>query len=378
MVTERGADPTAVMASLSDEDVERALLDLERHLSATNAWFHAAVGEFSRREIAQREYVLSPRQWLRRFCRMSANQAARIIRTATHLRHMPEVHKHAMAGDIGPEALAQIASARHRHPDDFALHEPVFAEIATYLTPSDLRVAIRHWSQQVELGSPDIPAERRRDKRRVSMSQTFEGMWHVEGLLDAESGHVVSTALRAIADPGNIDTDDSRTHPQRMADAVVDVSRFWLDHNESALTSAGEKPHITVTVSYEHLTRSRSDLPEIDGVPVTAETIRRLACDAGIVRMIIDGESQPLDVGRRMRTVTPAIRRALEQRDGGCRWFGCDAPMSWCDAHHVVHWADGGVTSVDNMMLLCRSHHTATHDGRRPRRRLLSDEPPDP
>ena len=378
MVTKGGSDPAVVMASLSDEDVERALLELERHLSATNAWFHAAVGEFSRRKIAEREYVLSPRQWLRRFCRMSGARAARVIRTATQLPHMPEVHKHATEGDIGPEALARIAAARHSHPDEFALHEPVFAEIATYLTPSDLRIAIRHWSQQVELGPQDGPPKRRRDRRRLSMSQTFEGMWHLQGLLDAESGHVMSTALRAIADPGNVLDADARTHLQRMADAAVEVSRFWLDHSASAVTSGGEKPHITVTVSYEQLTRSRSDLPEIDGTPVATETIRRLACDAGIVRMVLDGDSQPLDVGRRVRTVTPAIRRAIEHRDGGCRWDGCDAPMSWCDAHHVVHWADGGVTSADNMILLCRLHHTATHEGRRPRRRPLSGEPPEP
>lgn len=378
MVTEGGADPAVVMAALSDEDVERALLDLERHLSATNAWFHAAVGEFSSRKIAEREYVLSPRQWLRRFCRMSGARAARVIRTATQLPHMPEVRKHATEGDIGPEALARIAAARHSHPTEFTLHEPVFAEIATYLTPSNLRIAIRHWTQQVEFGPQDVPPTRRRERRRLSMSQTFEGMWHVQGLLDAESGHVMSAALRAIADPGNLDGGDTRTHVQRMADAAVEVSRFWLDHSESAVTSGGERPHITVTISYEQLTRSRTDLPEIDGTPVTTETIRRLACDAGIVRMILDGDGQPLDVGRRVRTVTPAIRRALEHRDGGCRWSGCDAPASWCDAHHVVHWADGGVTSVDNMMLLCRNHHTATHEGRRPRRRPLSEDPPEP
>jgi len=96
-------------------------------------------------------------------------------------------------------------------------------------------------------------------------------------------------------------------------------------------------------------------------VNVSAETSARLACDAAVVVMEHDAAGNVLDVGRKTRTVPPAIRRALEARDTGCRFPGCIARR--CDAHHVVHWADGGATSLDNLVLLCRHHHRFLHEG---------------
>jgi hypothetical protein len=92
------------------------------------------------------------------------------------------------------------------------------------------------------------------------------------------------------------------------------------------------------------------------------ESVRRLACDASIRRVVMAGPSQPLDVGRRTPVVSPALRRAVIVRDGHCRFPGCDRPHSWCDAHHVRHWADGGATSLANLILLCRRHHRLLHE----------------
>jgi hypothetical protein len=100
---------------------------------------------------------------------------------------------------------------------------------------------------------------------------------------------------------------------------------------------------------------------EDSGVGVAAETSRRLACDAGVVEMRHDGAGGVLDVGRKRRTVPPAIRRALEHRDGGtCRFPGCGC--RYTDAHHIRHWADGGETRLDNLLSLCRRHHRAVHE----------------
>jgi Domain of unknown function (DUF222)/HNH endonuclease len=98
--------------------------------------------------------------------------------------------------------------------------------------------------------------------------------------------------------------------------------------------------------------------------PITGEAARRIACDAGITRVITDGPSQPLDVGRRTRTIPPALRTALVVRDRGCVFPGCDRPPPWTDAHHLTHWADGGPTSLDNLALLCRRHHRTVHERR--------------
>ncbi|MSO37664.1 MAG: HNH endonuclease, partial [Acidimicrobiia bacterium] len=97
--------------------------------------------------------------------------------------------------------------------------------------------------------------------------------------------------------------------------------------------------------------------------PISAETARRIACDAGISRIITDPDGIPLDVGRSRRTVPPPLRKAVVARDRGCRFQGCDRLPSRCQAHHVIHWSHGGVTSLDNLVLLCSHHHHLLHEG---------------
>ncbi len=97
------------------------------------------------------------------------------------------------------------------------------------------------------------------------------------------------------------------------------------------------------------------------GAPLSAEAARRLACDARVIPVVLGGAGQPLDVGRVSYTTTLAIRRALVVRDEGCAFPGCGRPPGWCDAHHIVHWADGGETKLSNMVLLCGAHHRVVH-----------------
>lgn len=97
------------------------------------------------------------------------------------------------------------------------------------------------------------------------------------------------------------------------------------------------------------------------GGPISAATVRRIACYAGIQRVIVDPMGAVLDAGRQYRTVTPAQFAALIARDGGCTFPGCTRPASWCIAHHTVHWADGGNTDLDNLVLLCGHHHIVIH-----------------
>jgi hypothetical protein len=153
---------------------------------------------------------------------------------------------------------------------------------------------------------------------------------------------------------------DGRSPEQRRADALGEVCRQWLDHGERPEV-AGERPHVTVLVDAEAL-REGTGTSELDQAgPVDPEMVRRMACDAGISRVVMAGRSEPLDVGRRTPVVPPAMRRAVAIRDRGCRFPGCDRPQGWCDAHHVVHWADGGPTALQNLVLLCRRHHRMVH-----------------
>jgi hypothetical protein len=97
------------------------------------------------------------------------------------------------------------------------------------------------------------------------------------------------------------------------------------------------------------------------GGPISAEAVRRIGCDAGVTRVITDPASVPLDVGREQRTVTAGQWAALVVRDRGCAFPGCTRPAEWCIAHHITHWADGGPTDLNNLVLLCGYHHRTVH-----------------
>ena len=99
-----------------------------------------------------------------------------------------------------------------------------------------------------------------------------------------------------------------------------------------------------------------------DGEVLAGAAVRRLACDASISRVITGPRGEPLDVGRSTPVVPAGMRRALEVRDGGCTFPGCDRPPDWTDSHHLVHWIDGGETRIENLTLLCRRHHTLHHE----------------
>ena len=125
---------------------------------------------------------------------------------------------------------------------------------------------------------------------------------------------------------------------------------------------AGEHPHINVTVPLEALVKGEG-AAELDHVgPVDAGLARRLACEASVSRIVLGPRSEPLDVGRRTPVVPHAMRRAVVVRDRHCRFPSCDRHHTWCDAHHVRHWADGGPTALNNLVLLCRRHHRLVHE----------------
>jgi hypothetical protein len=324
------------------------------------------VRELERRNIPELEHRLSMTGWLKKFLRMTPGDASGIVKTARAMVHMPTVTDNALSGSVPPRSTQLLGQARDRYPSEFEDHEAVFGDVATYLTAKDLSRVVAHWEQQVNYPKSLSDVEHRDRRRSLYLAGMPDGMGDMRGTLTPELFQMVSTVIDAQVNPTFLDSDDRRTPAQRRADALGDICRFYLDHNDGLVTSGGESPHITVTVDYETLKGQTERLPEIDGTPVTPVTVRRITCDAGIIPMVLGSDSEPLDVGRKTRTIPTAIRRALENRDRGCTWAGCGAPVGWCDAHHIIHWADGGDTSLPNLTLLCRKHHTATHDGQTP------------
>jgi hypothetical protein len=188
----------------------------------------------------------------------------------------------------------------------------------------------------------------------------MDGMEAIDGLADAQGAAVLRTAIDALCRPLPGDT---RTPAQQRFDALVELARRQLDRGELP-TAGGERPHVGVTIPLETLeARAGAPAAELEwcNQPISGEAARRLACDAQISRIITDGASQPLDVGRATRTIPPALRRAVIARDKGCTAPGCDRPPAWCDVHHIIHWIDGGPTALWNLRLLCPLHHHDEH-----------------
>jgi hypothetical protein len=205
-------------------------------------------------------------------------------------------------------------------------------------------------------------AERLRHRlRRLSIFPDGDGMYVVRGLVTPEVAAVLMKAIDAAGDALFAATaKDERPEPQqRRADALGLVAERALAvglAGEDAPVSGSRAERYQVMLHVEAESLAETGEPGMcelgDGCRVPAGTARRLACDASVV----EGNT-----GRKRRTVSPSLRRALEVRDRGCRFPGCGLPYT--DAHHIVHWADGGETSLKNTLLLCRHHHRHVHEG---------------
>jgi hypothetical protein len=278
---------------------------------------------------------------------------------------MPTTRRAFDQGDLSMSAVRLLVMAREADPTAFERDEAQLVEAARIHSMNDLQRVAAYWRQAVERERSLDGDDKLRERRRLHASVSFLGMVRVDGDLDPEAGETLLTALRAVLDAESRSRpqDDLRTPAQRRADALAEICRQWLDMADRP-TVAGERPHVTVTVGADALQKTSARAGELDHVgPVDPEAARRLACDASVMRVVMAGRSEPLDVGRLTSVVPPAIRRAVVVRDRTCRFPGCDRPHAWCDAHHVVHWADGGPTTLANLVLMCRRHHRMIHEG---------------
>lgn len=349
---------------LVDQEIASDLDEIERATRVLEAERARRLAEFERRRAYAEEGFLSLSSWLVARHRVAPSTATRRVRVARSLRRMPHAAEAYAAGALSEGAISLLTSAAAAHPEAFARAEEPLLQAAQSLPVSGLRSVIEYWSQAQDLAGAEVEEDRRFERRHLNVSPTIGGMVRVDGDLDPEAGQALMTAIRAVmdADTRARGTPELRGPAARRADALGEICRSWLDAEERPRL-AGERPHVEVLVDLEALTGrvGRSELA--DAGPITPEAARRLACDAKVGRVITDGPSQPLELGRSTKVITPALRRAVTIRDRGCRFPGCGRPPGWCDAHHVIHWADGGETSLSNLVLLCRPHHRAVHRG---------------
>ncbi len=300
------------------------LYELRQRLEAE--WLRR-VAAFDRQEGYAVEGAGSAQSWLRWKLRLTPGAAREQVKLAHRLEDLPVTQAALAGGEIGYAHVRVIASA-DLPAETMAEAEPVLVQAAREVDATRLGRAVTHLRDAVDPDGAVDEANDRYERRGLYASSSWRGMVMVDGALDPEGGATVLTALDAASHPDPAGT-ARRTPAQRRADALVDICRWYLNVGEVP-DKGGERPHITVTVdlaTLEQRAAANGKGAELGwGGAICGETARRLACDASISRVITDGASQPLDVGRRTRNPPTAVRRALAVRDGGCRFPGCDRP----------------------------------------------------
>lgn len=355
---------TALGDALVEWDTLTNRLDAAR-TSCTRAWDAQATWSI--------DGAHSGATWLACHTHQARGHAAATIRLGRALRDMPATAEAFDAGEISATKARLLADAAKSAPEHFARDEAMLVGHAHDLTVENLRRSLAYWRTQA---APDDEAERtakQHDDRHVSLSRTFQGTWRLDGTLTAETGEILhdaltrmararyraeKTAAEAAGEPV------TSTAAQRRADALIDLARQMLV-NESG--SGLNVPAITALIDITKLIEDTDTNDPVGtthaGSPVTADTAFRLLCDCHLSRVITNGTSTPVDLGMTSRLPSPAQRRALALRDGGCTFPGCDRPPDWCSAHHITHWAKDGPTDLYNLTLLCSFHHHRVHEG---------------
>jgi hypothetical protein len=312
--------------------------------------------------------ALSPRAWLAQRAPVTGHSASRLVGVARLCREFPATGDALADGAVTAAHVEVVAPMiRHREPE-YAANEETLLEFAGRMSPDDFATVARKWRELADDALASEDAAARHERRHFHVARGMDGAGILAGELDPEGTESLLEALDLIAppDPDGL-PEGRRSLAQRRADGLVDLARAYLRTQQDT-----GRPDVGVNVVIDHDTLNghpfdgraldslRCALARFGIIP--AETARRLACDCRIGRVILDANGEVLDLGRTQRVPNRALRRALEIRDQGCVWPGCDRPARWCDAHHLTWWEHGGETNLANTCLLCRRHHIHVHE----------------
>jgi hypothetical protein len=352
---ERVVEAVHAVTDVTDADSVQALIAAQDVLDARIA---DALRAVDREGAVLDDGALNLVHWLRTRCGRTDRDARRLAQRAGRLAGCPALADAWRHGRLSTAQIDLVASAvNDRTVHLLREHDAVLTSTLIGLPARASAVVVRHWQAHVEALVDDHPPGM--VERALYLSPGLDAGGELSGHLDPGGYEVVEAALSAATSP-ELDGEAIRTKAQRRGDALVAVARFFLDHRDRA-SSGRHRPHVHVTLTVEELER-RAAGRSLDGRFVDQASMAALLCDAGIHRIVTDGASVVLDVGRTTRTVGHHLFSALAVRDQGCRFPGCDRPVSWCEAHHVVPWAHGGGTALSNLILLCwRHHHDFAH-----------------
>ncbi|MBA2337545.1 MAG: DUF222 domain-containing protein [Acidimicrobiia bacterium] len=302
---------------------------------------------------------MSLTRWLAVHGDLDNGHAKALVRLAATITTHPATGAAVTRGDMSHTRARILSRAAQTHPNLYERDEATLLGFARDQTITELNHAVRYWRLCADDTLAEASAAEQRDAAYLQASITWAGMVRFDGLLDPETGEAVLAALDA-ATPPPVDG-EMRPASNRRAEALGAICEQWL---RNGTIDGGLRAAVTLTVDLDTLQGRPGRHCELTHTgPVTAETARRILCDADVARVITQGASEILDLGRATRVPSPALRKALNLRDGHCRFRGCDRPAVWCDVHHVVHWLRGGTTCLENVKLLCRHHHVMVHEG---------------
>jgi Domain of unknown function (DUF222) len=348
--------------ALSDAELCERYVSREREITRLQALAAGDLAEIDARRAYQPEY-LDPVSLVRESLGVSGSEAQRRVSEARGLAAHPVVASAFAEARIDRPRVGMLLASAQVSEELFTRDQPVLVDRVAGLSMRDATRLVAYWRQAADHEAAVRDAEHLHRRRHLHLSRSFGGMVRLDGEFDPEGGELVITALASLIEPTNLDPTEQRSQAQRRADALIELCADHLNHGDTPV-SGGRRPHLSLTVTPAALQGEPAAPCELDsGVIVTPEAARRIACDAAATQITRDGGAT-LDVGRTTRTIPPAIRTALIQRDQGCTHPGCHRPHRWCDAHHLIHWADGGNTALHNLVLLCRRHHRMAHEGR--------------
>jgi Domain of unknown function (DUF222)/HNH endonuclease len=298
--------------------------------------------------------------FLKHRCRMASGRAHRLVARARVFMAARTTMRAWTSGRLGTDQAGVLLDQAVALPDQFAEGEHRLVDIVEDLDVTDTRRALEYWRQSVDGPGTIRDQLEQQELRGVSASPSLSGMVRIDGWMTSTAGLAFLAAIDALMPPPS--PDDTRTPRQRRHDALEDLARSYLDHGDTPTVGA-EKPHINLVCDLPALQGIAGGLHETEnGELLTINDLRTFACDCSLSRIVFGPSGEIIDVGRRTRIVPTALRRALIARDRNCTWPGCDRNPRWCDVHHIEHWANGGRTEPGNLKLLCRYHHTRTHE----------------
>jgi hypothetical protein len=363
--------------------IEHQITELWGQITAATHQFLELVAEFDRSNGWMGAGMTSCAQWLNLHCGIGEVAAREKLRVAHALEKLPQINQAFRNGQVSyskARAMTRVATKEN---------EATLLTIARHGTASHVERTVRQFRRLERLEAAEVAAERFR-QRSVRFRMDEDDSMLIQARLPAEVGELVIKAIERAAELVEADQQVEPGEPDFSFDSVARRRAEGLRLlAEQFLASAGqsseepsekpsEKPsrkpsgqsanpyqvvvHIDQRLLNGNVNANDGQCELEDGAALAVETARRLACDSSLVGIVEDASGHPLTVGRKTRAIPQAIRRALKARDGGCRFPGC-THTRFTEGHHVEHWANGGETSLSNLVTLCHFHHHLVHEG---------------